>query len=346
MRCLCGWLGRLVGQITSSVIPGLTIPVLIFLSNQQIAFADLVSPLSISNYNPLVAIHGLPYIGDAEVSDNGSIDTRLMFDISSHYAVDENNSETVLLDGETDRTTFIYRQGLSHGMQMSIVIPYIVHNSGGLDSFINNWHDTFGMPQGGRNQTENNQFRYFYLRDGQVRFDLQNPSGGIGDVRVQAAWQVKRSTDEASALEVSVKLPTGESNKLHGSGAADVAMWYKNEAQQVFFGLRGGSFYSVGALYLGKGDVLSDMERQFVGFGGLGAGVYLTDNVLFISQLDINTPFYSSDLVELGSYAVQLTLGGSIVLSKRGRINLGVGEDLVIDASPDVTFHVDAEWRF
>jgi hypothetical protein len=34
------------------------------------------------------------------------------------------------------------------------------------------------------------------------------------------------------------------------------------------------------------------------------------------------------------------------VLSPRGRINLGVAEDLVIDASPDVTFHVDVEWQF
>jgi len=84
-----------------------------------------------------------------------------------------------------------------------------------------------------------------------------------------------------------------------------------------------------------------------VGFGGLGAGVYLSDSLLFISQLDINTPFYSSsDLVELNSYAVQLTVGGSIVLTKNARINLGVAEDLVIDASPDVTFHLDAQWRF
>jgi hypothetical protein len=124
-------------------------------------------------------------------------------------------------------------------------------------------------------------------------------------------------------------------------------MWYKNETQQQFFNARGGSFYSIGALYLGNGDVLGDLANRWVGFGGLGAGVHLTKNLLFISQLDINTPFYSSsDLVELGSHAVQLTLGGRIFLSQHGRINLGVAEDLVIDASPDVTFHMDVEWSY
>ena len=251
-----------------------------------------------------------------------------------------------MLDGETDRATFIYRQGLGREMQISIVIPYIKHYGGELDSFINNWHDAFGMPEGGRDQVPNNQFHYFYSRDGQTRLDLQNSGSGMGDIRVQGAWQMRQSVSEASALEFSVKLPTGDSTNLYGSGAMDLAMWYKKEDQQEFFGLRGGSFYSLGALYLGKGGVLSDLSRQLVGFGGLGAGVYITDNLLFISQLDINTPFYFSDLVELGSHAMQLTLGGSIVLSKRGRINLGVAEDLVIDASPDVTFHVDVEWLF
>ncbi|WP_455211379.1 DUF3187 family protein [Kaarinaea lacus] len=342
MRCLCGWLSRLLGQKTSLIISGLVV-----LSGPRLAFAELISPLSLSNYNPLVAIYGLPYIGDAEVLDHGSVNTQLMYSISSHYADDYNDSESVLLDGETARTTFIYRQGVSHDIQMSITIPYIQHHSGGLDSFINGWHETFGMPEGGRDQVENDQFRYTYRRNSQTHFDLQNPSSGMGDIRVQGAWQVEHSASEASALELSVKLPTGNSDKLHGSGAVDVAMWFKNEAQQKFLGFRGGSFYSIGALYLGNGDVLSDIVREFVGFGGLGAGVYLSDNLLFLSQLDINTAFYSSsDLVELGSYAVQLTLGGSIKLSDRGRINLGVAEDLVIDASPDVTFHVDVDWRF
>jgi hypothetical protein len=89
------------------------------------------------------------------------------------------------------------------------------------------------------------------------------------------------------------------------------------------------------------------MVKSFVGFGNVGAGVYITDSVVFISQLDINSPFYSSsDLVELGSYAVQLTLGGNIKFASYGELNLGLAEDLIIDASPDVTFHMAVQLRF
>ena len=344
MRCLCGrlcWPVNLIARLPVFIV------VCYSVCNPQLVSADLISPLTLSNYNPMVAIHGLPHIGDAEVLGRGSAQARLMYDVSSHYADDDNDTESILLDGETARTTFIYQQGIRDRWQLALMVPYLKHHGGGLDSTINNWHDMFDMPEGGRDQVANNQFRYTYSRNSQTRFDLQSPSSGLGDVRVQAAWQLEQNPSQATALEVSVKLPTGDSGKLHGSGALDVAMWYKNETQQQFFNARGGSFYSIGALYLGNGDVLGDMTKRWAGFGGLGAGVYLTEKLLFVSQLDINTPFYSSsDLVELGSHAVQLTIGGSVLLSERGRINLGVAEDLVIDASPDVTFHIDAEWKF
>jgi hypothetical protein len=251
-----------------------------------------------------------------------------------------------LLDGETHRTTFIYRQGITSGLEAGLVIPYLEHKAGGLDAFINDWHQTFGMPQGGRNSTANNQFRYQYVRNSQTRFDMRSASGGIGDVRLQGAWQLQQDSSQASAVALSIKFPTGNSQHFQGSGATDVAMWYKNETRQYYFGHRGGSFYSLGALYLGHGDILPDLVKSFAGFGNIGAGVHLSNNVVFISQLDINSPFYSSNLVELGSYAVQLTLGGNIKFSRYGQINLGLAEDLIVDASPDVTFHVAVQMGF
>jgi len=295
----------------------------------------------------VIAIYGLPYAGDAEVLKPGTADSKLMYDVSSHYAIDKNDNEFILLDGETHRATFVYRQGIANGLEAGLVIPYLEHKAGGLDSFINNWHQTFGMPQGGRELTANNQFRYIYIRQSQTRFDMRTASGGIGDVRLQGAWQLQNDAIHASALALSIKFPTGDSEQFQGSGATDVALWYKHEAQQRYFSYRGGGFYSLGVLHLGHGDILPDMAKSFVGFGNIGAGVYLSHNVVFISQLDINSPFYSSsDLVELGSYAIQLTLGGKIKFAKYGQINLGLAEDLIIDASPDVTFHAAVEIRF
>jgi hypothetical protein len=314
---------------------------------QDYLYADLISPLIISNYSPVVAIYGLPYVGDAEVLKPGDTNTRLMYDVSSHYAIDENANEYILLDGETHRGTFIYRRGITNGLEAGLVVPYLDHMGGGLDSFIYNWHKTFGMPQGGRQYAPYNQLHYKYVRHTQTLFDMHTAASGIGDVRLQSAWQLQSDDAQASALALSIKFPTGDSREFRGSGAADVAFWYKQEARQDFFGYQGGSFYSLGMLYLGHGDILPDMARSYVGFGNVGAGVFLSNNVIFISQLDINSPFYSSsDLVELGSYAIQLSLGGKINISQYGQIDLGLAEDLIIDASPDVTFHVAVDIKF
>ena len=333
MRCIYRWLRPLA--------------CILLLSAQNPALAELISPITLSNYSPVVAIHGLPYIGDAQVLKPGRSDFQLMYDDSSHYAIDFNDNEYILLDGETHRSTFIYRQGLTNGLEAGLVVPYLKHTAGGLDSFINEWHQFFGFPQGGRELTANNQFRYQYIRHSRTRFDMRTASGGIGDIRLQGAWQVQNDATRASALALSIKLPSGDSEQFQGSGATDVALWYKHEAQQAFFGYRGGSFYSLGVLYEGRGDILPDMVNPVVGFGNIGAGVSLGDNAVFVSQLDINSPFYSSsDLVELGSYAVQLTLGSRIKFAPYGQISLGLAEDLVIDASPDVTFHVAVELKF
>lgn len=311
------------------------------------ASAELISPITISNYSPVVAIHGLPYVGDAEVLQPGYNDFQMMYDVSSHYAIDSNNNESILLDGETHRATFIYRRGLTKSLEAGLVIPYLEHKAGGLDSFINGWHQTFGMPQGGRDLAANNQFRYRYVRNYKTRFDMHSAAGGIGDLRLQGAWQLDQDEASASAMALSVKFPTGNSQQFQGSGATDVALWYKHEAREDFWGYRGGGFYSLGVLHLGHGDILPDMVNSYVGFGNIGAGVHVNDNVVLISQLDINSPFYSSShLVELGSYAIQLTLGGNIKFAKYGQINLGLAEDLIIDASPDVTFHAAVELRF
>jgi hypothetical protein len=194
------------------------------------ALADLISPLTISNYNPLVAVHGLPYAGDAEVLKAGAANTQLIHDVSSHYAIDKNADELILLDGETHRTTFIYRQGIANGLEAGLVIPYLKHKAGGLDSFINDWHQAFGMPQGGRNLTANNQFRYIYVRHSKTRFDMHSASGGIGDVRLQGAWQLQSDTTQASAMALSIKFPTGgikmkRGNPISAAVAAVFILW-------------------------------------------------------------------------------------------------------------------------
>jgi len=89
----------------------------------------------------------------------------------------------------------------------------------------------------------------------------------------------------------------------------------------------------------GKLEMFETQQNRVVGFGAAGFAISGGRHLQFKAQLDVNTPIIrDSHAQELGGEAAQLTLGGD-VLFDGFRIEIGVAEDLIIDASPDVTFH-------
>jgi len=145
-------------------------------------------------------------------------------DHSSNYVEDSNSREQILLDGETTRMTLGGRYGLSKSVELGVEIPYIVHSGGFLDGFIINYHDSFGFPQGGRDQAPRNRLLYRYSLDGVEKLKIDSSGNGLGDIGLTAGLQIYHDAQEyprAVALRASVKLPTGDSASLHGSGSTD-----------------------------------------------------------------------------------------------------------------------------
>jgi len=63
-------------------------------------------------------------------------------------------------------------------------------------------------------------------------------------------------------------------------------------------------------------------------------------------QVDSHSALYDSELDELGNPPLILTLGGTLGFSDRTSLDIGVGEDLAVNASPDVTFHLNLFHKF
>jgi hypothetical protein len=105
-------------------------------------------------------------------------------------------------------------------------------------------------------------------------------------------------------------------------------------------------FYSAGILLMSDSEVMPEQHENLAVFGGIGAGIKLETGFQLISQLDINSAFFPhSKLNELGDVAMQLSLGGRYKFNKRYAIDFGIAEDLLIDASPDVTLHLEFKAR-
>jgi len=308
-----------------------------------------ISPFYTQNQSPLAQIYGLPFIGDASLAPAGEADFRLMVDLASNFVDDSNPRESILLDGESTRISFDARYGIKKDWEIGVVIPYGAQSGGFLDGFIEGYHDLFGFPQGGRDQAPRNRLLYRYVKDGRERLKVNDSSSGLGDVSLNGGWQVYggKSRPSSLALRSSLKLPTGKSSDLHGSGSWDFSFWLVGSHDwQLAYGHLS-LFGAAGLMGMTDGDVLESQQRNGVGFGSLGIGWSPARWIAFKVQANGHTPFYKdSQLRELNANSIQLTIGGTLAFSERISLDVGVTEDVVVNTSPDVVFHLALRGRF
>lgn len=295
-------------------------------------------PFRTRNLNPLVSIHGMP---TWEIP-GASREFGLTSELANHYRLSRRGEQTLLLDGETWRTSFHYSMPVGDRWTVGFELP-VYHQSGGiLDDLIDGWHTTFDLPDGGRNNREDQEL-LFQMGDGDgVFYHLDERDHGLGGVRLRVGRSF--GADNGFHANLSVKLPTGKESVLAGSGSADWATTLLRTRQVSFRSRAAGYFWGFGAIRPGAAKQIAfDAERQ-VFFGTLGGGLALTPRLGVRVQLDAHTPFYDTPLEEIGQTSVQLALGGWWRTGERSVIEFAVNEDLHASTAPDVVMHVGLRW--
>jgi hypothetical protein len=307
-----------------------------------------ITPFKTFNQSPLVQIYGLPAPGRARVLAAGETEACVMMDLASNFSNDATDREQILLDGETLRSTFSFSRGFANRFEAGIELPVLYQSGGFLDGFIEGWHRFFGLPNQNRAEAPKNRLRYAYIKDNVTKLDFRHENAGIGDLRLNGGTQLYLKDGSAVALRTTLKLPTGDSGGLLGSGSTDLALWLSADHDFVFKSLgHAAIFGALGAMAKTKGDILRDQERSFIGFGSLGAGWSPTKHLVFKVQLSSHTPFYKdSDLVELNAISTLLLMGGTIAFTEKTALDIGVSEDIMINRSPDTSFHLALSTRF
>lgn len=313
------------------------------------AHAGEIKPFDSVNQHPLISLFGLPGPGHYLVLPPGQTEIGLDTVLSSNYATDQNIHEQVTIDGETTRFTVTARRTVFPRLEIGLKIPYIVQGGGFLDGFIENYHDAFGFPQGGRDQAPHNRLLYTYRRDGVEKLHFSSSGGGIGDVRLSSSFQLieHRDMEEGITLNAGIKLPTGESDQLRGSGSTDFSLWLSGGTSNHDTTGTWTTYGAAGLLLMNQGDVLPDQQKSWAGFGSLGVGWAPLTWLAFKVQADAHTSFFSdSDLEEISANSLQLIVGGTLFLSERTTLDIGVGEDLAVNTAPDVSFYLSLRTRF
>jgi hypothetical protein len=306
-----------------------------------------VRPLYSFNQSPLIQIYGLPALGGAQVLAPNQQNFTFRLQIANNFSGGKHDSESIILDGETHRLTLAWHQGLADEVEWGFELPYLTHGGGFLDSTIESWHNNLGLPQGGRTDVSRNQTDFRYTRDGVDLIHLTHPVSGYGDARLLAGKQIEMNKTlgiDSMALRASLKLPTGQSSELRGSGSTDLALWVSVVTTPVpdAWNLYGGG----GILLMTEGKVLPQQQRHQVSFGTLGISRKYS-NIALNAQLDAHSPFYhDSHMRPLGTYAAQGLVGLIWEVSPRRFLEFSASEDIVADTSPDVAFNLSLTLPF
>jgi hypothetical protein len=248
--------------------------------------------------------------------------------------IQQSGSETLIVDAETREARLTLQTPLSKRFAFQLQLPYRHTGPGSLDGFIDGWHDAFGLPDGARSQLPSDDMNITYTRNRSRRLNLTSSVSGLADVEASLGYDVVAS--EASALSAwfSVKLPTGDADKLTGSGATDVSLSLAGERR---LDTDWSVFGQAAVTRLGDGELLSYRQKSVVWSGLAGVSGRVWRGLSLKAQIDAHSAAFDSELDFLGE-AVVLTVGGDYRFASGWLMNIGVSEDIAVEHSPDVVF--------
>ncbi len=304
--------------------------------------ADAMSSgaLGDTDLNPLTVVFGFPDSTEgATLRPDGQQGLSLTLASASHNIETIEVNERLAFDGETSRLAMAWRYGVSDRLELGGEVSYLWHHSGNLDSLIDGWHEFFGLPDGPRDRREQDQLDFSYLDNQGSSVNLQRNTHGPGDVRLIAGWQLPGSPDHRRALRFSVKLPTGDSGGMLGSGGADFSLGLAGEVAPIRNSSRWSGHYRADVTRIGRPEFLTGRFNSVVGqlAGGLS---YRAGYVDLKVQGRVRSALYESAIRNLGGVSVHLMFGAEFRMPRGYALVLSVGEDVRPDTAPDVTFQV------
>ncbi len=305
------------------------------------AFALEAPPLPFATHdrNPLVAVHGLPDAGDVFAGHDRPAAVDVSLDVTNTLHEEERDGERLFIDGEFYRLTVRGGYTPAPGWVLQATLPFAAQRAGGLDAFIDDFHALFGFPEGDRPGQPRNRLAVSYTDQGQTLLDLGEPREGPGDLRLALGRDLADGPGHRARAWLQLKLPTGDPERLTGSGAPDLAAWV-SAASRGSGPLAG--YASAGLLLLGDGDVVAERQNRGAWFASLGGHYAFTATFALQMELSAHSALYDSDTRALGP-AAQLASGGWLRFAGGSLLHVAVIEDIHVGSAPDVTFHL--AWR-
>ncbi len=300
-------------------------------------------PFLTRNQHPVVALFGLPSPLPARLPAADS--TRIAGVINwSNFAVTGNEGAAgFTLDGEVVETRVHVDHAFGERFAVHGELAYRSLSGGSLDGSIENWHDLFGLGGGSRNLLPEDELLLAYHPGPTSLLYVDQDVSGIADIPLSIGYALLESKTSAVAAWFSLKAPTGKAEDLTGSGAADVALSIAGERQ---LAERWQIFGQANLAWLGDGDFLPELQESYAWSALAGVTWNAWRTLDLTVQFDGNSAVLDTAFSELDGAAIVLTFGGSYRTTNGWQFDLGLSEDIDVDASPDIVFNLGVRHGF
>jgi len=306
-------------------------------------FALASEPLYVKNLSPIVGLIGLPSQRDAFATEPGRFAVALHGSVASHYVNDREDDEFLNLDGETLRGALDLRWGIVENLDVQLEIPWLDHSGGELDELIDDWHDFWGMSDGGRSDVPRDLLDYRYLTpDG--GFGLQEDASGLGDINLSLNYAFYRDEDAAASVAVGYKFGTGDEEDFTGSGEDDVWVAVRFSGRHLS-DLPLSWHGHAGYLRAGESDLMEDFQEEDFWFAGLSMDWSFAANWSALVQVDAHAAPLKSDITGVGDEAYIGTVGVRWRFAEHWSGDFSVVEDIGVETAPDVTFQFSVRYK-
>ena len=315
------------------IIPNLIFLIMVFISQSVVAEKINLPVSHHNNANPFVKIHGLQGFSGVNQLNSGELTRQLMLEIDNEFFNKLTENEQVKLDYERTTLNFNLAYGVNETWSIGLEIPYMINSGGFLDGLIENWHDLFGLNQGGRDTAEENEFFISY-NSGNQSLTIDDTDQGIGDISIYADRSLVETPAYRLGLRAKLKIPTGDENQLFGSGGYAGSLHFNTA---VVLSERLTTFAAAGFSYLSKGDVLKSQQKNLIAIATLGLAWQFSSDVLLSAQFDLNSKIYAdTDLSAVSGQAGVLYASAKYNITDKASLQIGITEDVINkDGAPD-----------
>ena len=291
------------------------------------------------NLAPFAALVGVP----GRWPDASGYIADLTWNVANHSALESVDGFTTLTDGETQALTARLQFAATERLRIGLQLPWMRHSGGFLDSTIDNWHELLGLNEGIRPKLEQDQLSYVLRRNDTDVYRFDDSKSGIGDLQVGVTAELGSFARDADAgywlripwrLTLNVKLPTGDVDKLTGSGHTDIGIGIGWRSPDDYPG-RIRWWLDTGLLFPGGVDIAGLETASTVYYYDAAVTWRIFSRLDLIAQVAGHDGLYSGNFPVLNDDSMQLALGGLWHVTRKTSLRAGFYEDLLPESAPD-----------